>query len=167
MDRLSPPFLLPVADHRLETRPLFDESLWFAQPSGRAMAGVEVMTEQELPGRRLLLLTEGHGLRDQVLSRCRTPDRDEDGDCRATSLEIIREMVATGMESTLLPAMADEFRNRGAIVRPLETGVGQRIGLVWRRSYPRLRDLNLLARTLRNHLPDVVSSLSGDEITAR
>ena len=159
---------LPVADNRLETRPVFDEPFWFAEPSGRAMAGVEVVTEKELRGQRLLLLTEGHCLRDQVLSLCRTPDRDEDGDFRATSLETIRQMVGTGMGSTLLPAMAvDEFRNRGAIVRPLDTGVGRRIGLVWRRSYPRLRDLNLLARTLRDHLPDVVSSLSDDEITAR
>ncbi len=159
---------LPVADNRLETRPVFNEPFWFAEPSGRATAGVEVVTEKELRGQRLLLLTEGHCLRDQVLSLCRTPDRDEDGDFRATSLETIRQMVGTGMGSTLLPAMAvDEFRNRGAVVRPLDTGAGRRIGLVWRRSYPRLRDLNLLARTLRDHLPDVVSGLSDDEITAR
>lgn len=158
---------LPVADTRLETRPVFDEPFWFAEPSGRARAGVDVVTEKELRGQRLLLLTEGHCLRDQVLSLCRTPDRDEDGDFRATSLETIRQMVATGMGCTLLPAMAvEEFRNRGAVVRPLDTGVGRRIGLVWRRSYPRLRDLNLLARTLRDHLPEVVSSLATDEIVA-
>ena len=158
---------LPVADNRLETRPVFDEPFWFAEPSGRATASVDVVTEKELRGQRLLLLTEGHCLRDQVLSLCRTPDRDEDGDFRATSLETIRQMVATGMGSTLLPAMAvAEFRNRGAVVRPLDTGVGRRIGLVWRRSYPRLRDLNLLARTLRDHLPEVVSSLASDEIVA-
>ena len=159
---------LPVTDSRLETRPVFDEPFWFAEPGGRATAGGDVMTEQELRGRRLLLLTEGHCLRDQVLSLCRTPDRDEDGDFRATSLETIRQMVATGMGSTLVPAMAvDEFRSRGAVVRPLDTGAGRQIGLVWRRSYPRLRDLNLLARTLRNHLPEVVSSLKTDDIVER
>ena len=156
---------LPVADNRLETRPVFDEPFWFAEPRGRATAGVDVVTEKELRGQRLLLLTEGHCLRDQVLSLCRTPDRDEDGDFRATSLETIRQMVATGMGSTLLPAMAvDAFRSRGAVVRRLDTGIGRRVGLVWRRSYPRLRDLNLLARTLRDHLPEAVSRLPDDEI---
>jgi LysR family hydrogen peroxide-inducible transcriptional activator len=76
-------------------------------------------------------------------------------------------MVATGMGSTLLPAMAsDEFRSRGITVRPLEGEVGRRIGLVWRRSYPRLRDLQLLALTLRDHLPEGVHGIPDSETGA-
>ena len=152
---------LPLADERFETLPLFDEPFWFAEPKARAPAGRDSVSETDLRGQRLLLLTEGHCLRDQALSLCRMPDREADGDFRATSLETIRQMVATGLGSTLLPAMAvEEFRSRGVAVRPVDSGAGRRIGLVWRRSYPKVRDLNLLARTLRDHLPQSVSRLA-------
>ncbi len=145
---------LSVSDDRVESLPLFDEPFWFAEPRGRKPSNAAVMKEDDLRGKRLLLLTEGHCLRDQALAICGTTERDADGDFRATSLETIREMVATGMGSTLLPAMAcNHFRTRAVTVRPLEAGVGRRIGLVWRRSYPGVRDLHLFAQTLRNHLP--------------
>lgn len=145
---------LPVPDDRLETLPLFDEPFWFAEPKNRKPAAAEVMTEDELRGQRLLLLTEGHCLRDQALAICGTIDREAEGDFRATSLETILQMVATGLGSTLLPAMAcSEARARSVAMRPLEAGVGRRIGLVWRRSYPRRRDIHLLAEILRDHLP--------------
>ena len=145
---------LPVPDDRVESLPLFDEPFWFAEPRGSGSRGGEIMKEDDLRGRRLLLLTEGHCLREQALAVCTMADRDADGDFRATSLETIRQMVATGMGSTLLPAMAcGDFSTSGVTVRPLENGVGRRIGLVWRRSYAKTRDLHLLAKTLCNHLP--------------
>ncbi len=148
---------LPAGDDRLDGLALFDEPFWLAEPKGRKAPGKPVVTTDDLRGRRLLLLTEGHCLRDQALSLCQTPDRDADADFRATSLETIRQMVATGMGSTLLPAMAcGEVRGRGVTLRPLEEGVGRRIGLVWRRSFPRVRDLHLLAKTLQGHLPEGV-----------
>jgi LysR family hydrogen peroxide-inducible transcriptional activator len=156
---------LPVPDHRLETLPLFDEPFWFAAPKGRRADASRVMPkimpkimkEEDLRGQHLLLLTEGHCLREQALAICGTEDREADGDFRATSLETILQMVATGLGSTLLPAMAcSEARARGVTMRPLEAGMGRRIGLVWRRSYARLRDIHLLAKTLRAHLPQGV-----------
>ena len=145
---------LPVPDDRLETLPLFDEPFWFAEPKGRKPAATKAMTEDELRGQPLLLLTEGHCLRDQALAICGTADREAEGDFRATSLETILQMVATGMGSTLLPAMAcGEARARSVSTRKLADGVGRRIGLVWRRSYPKPRDIHLLARTLCDHLP--------------
>ena len=148
---------LPVSDDRAESLPLFDEPFWFAEPKSREPANVEVMTEADLRGKKLLLLTEGHCLRDQALAICGTTDRDAEGDFRATSLETIRQMVATGLGSTLLPAMAcGDFRGGAVTARPLEGGVGRRVGLIWRRNYPRVSDLHLLAQTLRNHLPRCV-----------
>ncbi len=145
---------LPTPDSRMETLALFDEPFWFAEPKGRKPTPATPMREDELRGRRLLLLTEGHCLRDQALEICGTAGRDDEGDFRATSLETILQMVATGLGSTLLPAMAcGDVRARSVATRPLEAGVGRRIGLVWRRSYPRSRDIHLLARTLREHLP--------------
>ena len=148
---------LPVPDGRLETLPLFDEPFWFAEPKGRRAAAATRMTEDELRGQRLLLLTEGHCLRDQALAICGIAGAEDEGDFRATSLETILQMVATGLGSTLLPAMArSEARARSVTMRPLEAGVGRRIGLVWRRSYSRPRDIHLLAQTLRHHLPESV-----------
>ena len=148
---------LPIFDDRLETLPLFDEPFWFAEPKGRKPAAATIMKEDDLRGRRLLLLTEGHCLRDQALAICGTTDRDAEDDFRATSLETIFQMVATGLGSTLLPAMAcTEARARAVTTRPLEPGVGRRICLAWRRSYPRSRDIHLVADTLRDHLPPSV-----------
>ena len=150
---------LPVPDDRLETLPLFDEPFWFVEPKGRSPANSKAVTEDELRGKQLLLLTEGHCLRDQALAICKTTDRDGDGDFRATSLETIRQMVATGMGSTLLPALACGDVTRAVTARPLEGGVGRRIGLVWRRSYQKVGDLQLLAQTVRDHLPQGVHGL--------
>lgn len=145
---------LPIADDRTQSLPLFDEPFWFAEPKDASPATVEVMSEDDLHGKRLLLLTEGHCLRDQALAICGSTERDDDGDFRATSLETIRQMVATGLGSTLLPAMAcRDFLSSGVTARPLESGIGRRIGLVWRRRYPRLADLHQLASTVRRHLP--------------
>lgn len=148
---------LPVPDSALESLPLFDEPFWYAEPKGRRPAAAKVMREADLRGQRLLLLTEGHCLRDQALAICGTESPEDEGNFRATSLETILQMVATGLGSTLLPAMAcNEARSRSVRMRPLEDGVGRRIGLVWRRSYPKPRDIHLLAQVLRDHLPKSV-----------
>ena len=152
---------LPAPDDRLEAMPLFDEPFWFVEPKGaKAAKPGAVMREDELRDRRLLLLTEGHCLRDQALAICAVTDRDAEVDFRATSLETIFQMVATGLGSTLVPALAcDELRARSVAMRPLEAGLGRRVGLVWRRRYPKLRDIHRLADTLRAHLPAGVHPL--------
>ena len=123
---------LPVSDDRVETLPLFDEPFWFAEPEGRSAVNTSVMKEAELRGQPLLLLAEGHCLRDQALAICQAAPREGHGDFSATSLETIRQMVATGLGTTL----------------------------VWRRSYPKARDLQLLAQTLRDRLPQSVQGIN-------
>ncbi len=154
---------LPVPDDRLEILPLFDEPFWFAGPrrsGGPGADGPGVMTDDDLRGQRLLLLTEGHCLRDQALAICRSADDETEGDFRATSLETILQMVATGLGSTLLPGMAcGGALTRAVATRPLQPGIGRRIGLVWRRGHARERDIHLLAETLRAHLPASVDRI--------
>lgn len=151
---------LPLRDDGVETLPVFDEPFWFAEPRRRRPAPTGVMTEAELHGQRLLLLTEGHCLRDQALAICGTNGGDAEGDFRATSLETIVQMVATGLGSTLLPAMAcGSGSARAVATRPLDPGVGRRIGLAWRRGCSRVRDIHLLADVLREHLPSNVHRL--------
>ena len=147
---------LPVSDSRLEALPLFDEPFWLAAPRGHALAKRRTVKQEDLRGQRMLLLTEGHCLREQALAICGTANSGsaDGGDFRATSLETIRQMVATGMGCTLLPALALGNRSGGSItLRPLADALGRRIGLVWRRGSSRTRDLRLLADTLRTHLP--------------
>ncbi len=151
---------LPVPDERLNTIGLFEEPFWLAEPRTRKQPSSRPLKESELRGRHLLLLTEGHCLRDQALAICGIADRDAEGDFRATSLQTILQMVSAGLGSTLVPALAcGEARTRAVATRPLEPGVGRRIGLVWRRNYPKPRDIELLARTVRDHLPDCVTPL--------
>ncbi len=138
---------------------MFDEPFWFAEPEGPARRRPrDVMREDDLRGQRLLLLTEGHCLRDQALAICGTADREADGDFRATSLETILQMVATGLGSTLLPAMAcGDARPRSVTSGRWQAGVGRRIGLVWRRSLPASPVTSICWRRLSaSHLPSGV-----------
>ena len=151
---------LPVADERLASLALFDEPFWFAEPRTGKPAKRPGMDEDDLRGQRLLLLTEGNCLRDQAMAVCGMAGPGDEGDFRATSLETILQMVATGMGSTLLPAMAcSDARARSVSMRPLSPGVGRRIGLVWRRSYPRVQDIRLLASIVRDNLPAGVARI--------
>lgn len=155
---------LPLHDNGVETLALFDEPFRFAEPRRDGPAPTGAVTEAELRGQRLLLLGEGHCLRDQALAVCGHTGAEADSDFRATSLETILRMVATGLGSTLLPAMAcsgeGSGEDAGAVAtRPMEPGVGRRIGLAWRRGCSRLRDIGLLAEVLRGSLPASVQPL--------
>jgi len=148
---------LPVREAGIEALPVFDEPFRFAEQRGRPSAQPGVMSETELCGQHLLLLTEGNCLRDQALAICGTAGSSEDGDFRATSLETILQMVATGLGSTLLPAMAcDGEGARCLATRPLAPAAYRRIGLAWRRGSSRLRDIHVLGDVIRANLPDSV-----------
>lgn len=144
----------------MATRPLFDEPFLFACPHEHPLAQAKSVSDVELRSEKLLLLTDGHCLRDQALAVCgqrETPIDNEAGDFRATSLETLRQLVAAGLGSTLLPALAVAgAEDQGFAVRPLTTGASRRIGLVWRRAYPKGADLELLAQVIRDGLPSAV-----------
>jgi LysR family transcriptional regulator, hydrogen peroxide-inducible genes activator len=146
--------------------PLFREQFCFVCPTGHKLSNRPAVTESDLAQERLLLLDEGHCLRDQALAVCRDQLRERDtpaDDFRATSLETICEMVAAGLGSTLLPAMAvphlvgDDQRLE---VRPINAAMAhRRIGLLWRASFPRSDDLLVLGRFIQAQLPDIVEPL--------
>jgi LysR family hydrogen peroxide-inducible transcriptional activator len=160
--------LIALPEHADEHRamPLFQEPFWFACPPGHKLSNRPVVTERELSHERLLLLDEGHCLRDQALAVCGDRYREQEGandDFRATSLETISEMVAAGIGCTLLPAMALPHltgRHGRLEVRPLmATKAYRRIGLLWRASFPRGEDLEVLGRFIQDHLPDSVERI--------
>jgi LysR family transcriptional regulator, hydrogen peroxide-inducible genes activator len=147
---------------------LFLEPFWVACPVEHRLCKRTIVTEQELAEERLLLLDEGHCLREQALAVCGDRPRDHEAmidDFRATSLETICEMVAAGFGCTLLPAMAVPCltaRNARMDVRPLDAErAHRRIGLLWRGSFSRREDLVVLGRFIQDQLPDSVTPIRG------
>lgn len=131
---------LPADTKGLQTRPLFAEAFLVALPEQNRLASKRRLRTPDLAGEKLLLLEEGHCLREHALEACSRAGAEEQG-FRATSLETLRQMVASGAGITLLPRLAAEgpFASaRGLVVRPFAPPVPSRtIGAAWRRSSSR------------------------------
>ncbi|MEW5710368.1 MAG: LysR substrate-binding domain-containing protein [Pseudomonadota bacterium] len=148
---------LPVGDDNLRAAPLFYEPFYAAIPAGHALAARDMVRVSDLAREKLLLLDEGHCLRDQALDICgvRAGFREE---VRATSLETLRQMVGMGLGVTLLPALAigagQRASRKSVETRPFRKPVpGRTIGLVWRRKAPLPETFERLAETLKSALP--------------
>ena len=131
---------LPADTKGLVTRSLFAEAFVVAMPEKHRLTARKRLKVGDLAGEKLLLLEEGHCLRDQALEVCTRAGTAEQ-DFRATSLETLRQMVAAGLGITLLPRLAAEgpFASaRGLVVRPFSPPAPSRvIGAAWRRSTSR------------------------------
>lgn len=97
---------LPVDDDQLRTESLFSEPFVLAVPDRHPLAGRESLQLDELADQRLLLLEDGHCLREQALDVCQLSGAHERSEFRATSLETLRQMVAANVGITLLPMLA-------------------------------------------------------------
>jgi LysR family transcriptional regulator, hydrogen peroxide-inducible genes activator len=132
---------LPVPLDGLEARPLYDESFTLAVPNNSPLAKRANIKLDDLNGETLLLLEDGHCLRDQALDVCSRIDVKESEDYRATSLETLRQMVAAGLGITLLPELATRGpfgSGHGLAVKQFARPVPSRsVGAVWRKSTAR------------------------------
>ena len=133
---------LPVRLDGLESRPLYDEP--FTRRAARAPSAREenaTCTVEDLKDETLLLLEDGHCLRDQALEVCSGVGVQEKQDFRATSLETLRQMVATGAGITLLPELASRGAYgsaRGVVLRPfVKPAPVRHVGAVWRKTTAR------------------------------
>jgi len=144
---------LPIHDDQLHAEPLFDEPFLLATREDGAFADRGSIGINELDDQTLLLLEDGHCLRDQALDVCRLSGAHEKAGFRATSLETLRQMVAAGAGITLLPALA----TRPPIAQPDHLRLIQfageapsrSIALVWRKSSAMGELLGDIAQTLR------------------
>jgi len=133
------------------TAPIAREQFLVAAPRGDALLAKSSLGERDLDERTVLLLEDGHCLRDQALAVCERSGAVESMQVRATSLPTLVQMVAGGMGITLLPeAAADALvQARGPVaVAKLAKPPGRTIGLAWRTSSARLREFRLLAETM-------------------
>lgn len=151
---------LPAEVQGLHASPLFDEYFSVAFPSGDRLGERTSIAERDLAGRRLLLLAEGHCLREQALAVCGQHTRNNLSSpdvLRANSLETVCAMVAAGLGFTLLPALAVPrltASGSGVEARPFNARrASRRIGLLWRTNFPRGDDLVTLGKLIQESLP--------------
>src|SRR5271167_1501207 len=132
---------LPAPPDGLESRELYREAFTVALPNNHPLAAKSTIKVQDLKGQTLLLLEDGHCLRDQALDVCSRVDVREAEDFRATSLETLRQMVVAGLGITLLPELAVEppfGSQRGMTIRQFSKPAPSRsVGAVWRKSSTR------------------------------
>jgi len=146
---------LPVDMDGLAAKPLYDEPFMVALPADDALASRKQLKVEDLRGATLLLLEDGHCLRDQALDVCNRVAINEKQDFRATSIETLRQMVAAGAGTTLMPELATRGGHatpRGLVFRPFAKPVPtRRIGAVWRRSSPRSVAIEAVAKVIASH----------------
>jgi LysR family hydrogen peroxide-inducible transcriptional activator len=154
---------LPFEEPGVVTRAVYDEPFLVAVPKGHPWENRKRVTSDELTRESLLLLGEGHCFRDQVLEICHTVRSRERSSLAKTveggSLETIRQMVAGGVGVTVLPATSTATGGAGDLIRilpfarPVPT---RRVGMAWRRSFPRPEAIEALRKSiLACNLPQV------------
>jgi len=141
-------------DPALTSHTLFKEPFYAALPPAHPLAGGEAVAQSALCTERVLMLGEGHCLRDQTRLVCNASVAGND-DIQATSLETLRGLVAAGQGVTLIPALARRAGERDIVLRPLTPPASRTIHLVTRRADPRRREAEMLAEVLRAAVPEV------------
>ncbi len=147
---------LGVNTEGLDTQSLGQDAFHVAMPNTHALAKKTFIRREDLAGQTLLLLEDGHCLRDQALDVCAPIDIQETSNFRATSLETLRQMVSAGYGITLLPAVAIQgpfAASKTLITRPFEAPAPTRtIGSVWRRSSTRLDAITAINQVIAETL---------------
>lgn len=144
---------LPVHDDQLHCEFLFEEPFVLAVPRQHPLASRQGIRLEELADQRLLLLEDGHCLREQALDVCELAGAGE-RDFRATSLETLRQMVAANVGITLLPVLAIQPPVPASkdirLVRFRDSSPSRRIALVWRKSSAMSAFLESIAEVVRS-----------------
>jgi LysR family hydrogen peroxide-inducible transcriptional activator len=150
---------LPYGCGDVDSAPLFDDPLFVAFPRGEAPVGATVDVAA-IDENRMLLLEDGHCLKDHALSACNRPDLRAHAAMMGTSLHTLVQMVDNGLGLTFIPSMAIEagiLDGTNVDAKPLRSDLGfRRIALIWRRSSPRESEFQLLAAVLRRIMGELV-----------
>jgi LysR family hydrogen peroxide-inducible transcriptional activator len=140
---------LPIQDDYLISKPLFDDEFFLAVPSGHDLTKYKTVDQTKLKQHRLLLLEEGHCLRDQSLEICQLHNIGEEQDFKATGLETLRQMVKAGTGITFMPKIAIQAKETGIEYIPFTKPAPSRsIGLVWRKTTPRQQVIKELIKLI-------------------
>jgi len=144
---------LPLQDDQLHSEFLFEEPFLLAVPEAHPLAQRRALSLSELSEQQLLLLEDGHCLREQALDVCRLAGANEKSEFRATSLETLRQMVAANVGITLLPTLAVKppvARSESIhLLGFTDSHPSRRIAMAWRKSSAMGEFLQQLAQVFR------------------
>ncbi len=146
---------LPAGDAEIETLRLFDDPFLLAVPADDPLPANARVTARDIGQRQLILLEEGHCLRDQALAFCSMQTPDMPAGLGATSLSTVMQMVANGYGATLLPRIAVDAKladRRVKLLRFTDPEPSRSVGLAWRRTSPRKADFLALGEVIRQTL---------------
>lgn len=153
---------LPVHDDSLHTEFLFEEPFVLAVPGGHPLASRVSLRMEDLSDQDLLLLEDGHCLRDQALEVCHLAGAGEKSGFRATSLETLRQMVSANVGITLLPALAVKppvaQSPNVQLVEFEAPAPSRRIAMLWRKSSAMTPFFEALAAVIRDLPADLLST---------
>ena len=154
---------MPYACGDVDKAMLFDDRLFVAFPAGEAPPE-PIVAAAAIDENRLLLLEDGHCLKDHALAACNRPELRAEAAMMGTSLHTLVQMVDNGLGLTFVPAMAIDagiLEGTSVDARPLRSDHGfRRIALVWRRSSPREEEFPILATTLRDLARELIPALA-------
>lgn len=146
---------LPCDCGDVESAAVAEDPFHVALPPGHRLAAQAEIDPAALAGERLMLLEDGHCLRDHALSACGLPGASASEEFAATSLHTLVQMVAGGLGLTLLPSLAvagGVTAGAEVTVRPLVGAFGRRIALAWRARSPRAEEFRALLPTIAEAL---------------
>jgi LysR family hydrogen peroxide-inducible transcriptional activator len=153
---------LPFNCGEVDSAQLFDDPLYVAFPPGEAPRE-RAIDAAAIDEGKLLLLEDGHCLKDHALSACNRPEMRAHASMMGTSLHTLVQMVDNGLGLTFVPGMAIEtglLNGTSVEARRLQSDHGfRRVALIWRKSSPRESEFELLAATLRRIARDLIPDL--------
>ena len=142
---------LPYGDMGILTQPLYDEPFEVVVSNDHHWADRRSIRAQELSAEKVLLLDSGHCFSNQVAEACPGLNRKGAEIQQGTSLETIRNMVASGLGITVLPATANSARYRSKLLKVIpfaNPAPSRRIALAWRKSFARGQAIEALAQAI-------------------
>jgi LysR family hydrogen peroxide-inducible transcriptional activator len=143
---------LPYDVGNVETEALFEDPFGFCCRNDHPLAGAASVGPEQLRNENLLLLQDGHCLRQHALAACSLRARPQVDAFEATSLHTIVQMVDNGLGTTLLPKLALDAgiaKGTSLVCRPMKGAASRTIGLAWRRGTARRAEFRLLGHELR------------------
>jgi LysR family hydrogen peroxide-inducible transcriptional activator len=159
---------LPVTEGEFISMPLYDEEFVLVSSGQKKFPTDRALRQKDISGEQVLLLEEGHCLREQALEVCNMAGARESQEFRASSLNTLVQMVANGMGITLLPRLAVDVevrRSSNLKTIPFSEPVPVRqVGLVWRKQSARQEEFRLLYEVFLNNLPaevQMIQTVSG------
>jgi len=146
---------MPVSNDVLNFKKIFEEDFLLAVPKNHTLAKQKKIHAKDLKGQSLMLLEDGHCLRNQALEVCSMMSAFEQQDFKATSLETLRQMVISGAGITLMPEIAVKKEDKIAYIK-IANAPKRTIGLYWRKSSGRIE----LLKEISKNASDAINSKS-------